>query len=556
MDSAKYSQLLHGVPSFLGTPETGQIAEPTYPLLEVTELGSELRDLSELLTAEERSALRPDEVVVHVHRHEAQLPPSPLTPIEILTKAAGASMPEEIGFMGPTVASVDVSGNNTRSRYEIQHGRDDLIAAMDVKDIFPKLLDTAVVSLASSQGTGYEEFVPGVPYGFERPGSIILVNFEANDPLGLKFRNHKDWRSPFYGSADAPGLFVDAVAHLQSLQPNYLFERTYISKDGIECPMLVAFNNSVRWLVEHMDENPEGLVEYKNPYMNGRGIRNQGWKDSADAIVHKDGEWANSYNGIATIEIQTQAIISLRKAAQIHRQLFNNERLADELEARADNLFTFILENGWVDDELGGHFAMGWDRDDQGSLRRIETKSIDMHNMLRLLDMDDLRQREMAFAVVRNLTSEVMLTRWGSRVMAADEVAYGDLRYHCGVWLDKSNRVAESISMVGLHGLDRRLGGLTTNVVDYFGSVPEHISGEDSEAPVLPKKDVYVFNKRYNEMHLIEQVPPLGQTWGATSELAKERRYGYAPERATAHVLHEFEDKILSELDERFDKAA
>lgn len=531
--------------------EIGQLVEPQYPILDKDEVWDGITDLRDQLTAEERAWLRPEETVIHIHERELALPDRPVTAEEILMKAARADAPRQIGYHGPTVASVGLIAGQPQSRYERQHGRDGLIAADDVKHSHPKLLDAEVVSLAGLQGLEDEPFIPGQPYGFERPGAIILVNFAADDPLGLKFQTRKDWKRRFYGSADAPGLFVNAIADLQAADPGYLFRRTYDAIDGTTYVINHAFDLSVKWLLDRMRDNPEGLVEYHNPYTNGRGMRNQGWKDSADAMVHKNGDWVNAVNGVAPIEIQCQAVISLRKAASIYRGVYENIRLARLLEDRADGLLRFILEKGWVEDERGGYFAMGWDRDEAGRPRRIETRSIDMHSVLRVLDMEDPEHKAMTREVVRTLTGEDMFTRWGSRVMSSREKAYGDLRYHCSVWPDKSNRVAESIGSAGLFGLDRFMGGRTTRLIEAVGCIPEHISGQDSEYPIIPTKDVYVYDRRYNEVHLAEQAPPLGQTWGASSEIGKRDRYRHTPPQAFTAEDQQFESTVVAALQER-----
>jgi len=136
--------------------------------------------------------------------------------------------------------------------------------------------------------------------------------------------------------------------------------------------------------------------------------------------------------------------------------------------------------------------------------------------------------------------------------MSSREKAYGDLRYHCGVWPDKSNRVAEAMSHIGLFGLDRFMGSRTTGLLDNVRCVPEHISGEDSEEPKLPQKDLYVYNTTYKELHLAEQVPPLGQTWGATSEIGKKKRYETIPQHAFAEEARKFEDEIIADIRSRY----
>ena len=135
--------------------------------------------------------------------------------------------------------------------------------------------------------------------------------------------------------------------------------------------------------------------------------------------------------------------------------------------------------------------------------------------------------------------------------MSSQAKAYGHLRYHCGVWPDKSNQVAESMSSIGLFGLDRWMGQRTTALISFLGCIPEHISGQDSEFPILPSRDAYVYNSRYDEVYLAEQMPPLGQTWGASSEIGKAYRYGHCPRAALETADRSFESSIIQTLAER-----
>lgn len=532
--------------------EIGKLAEPIYPILDVSEVWDGGTDLRDQLTPEEQARLRPGEIVVHVHRHELELPKTPITPLQVLMKASGAATPEEIGLNGPTVASVNMEDDGKKSRYQRQHGRDDLHAALDVRHIYPNLLDTTVVSLAGSQGMCDEPFDPDQPYGFEKPGSIILVNFEPDDPLGQKFERRKGWKRRFYASCDAPGLFVDGVAELQAMDPSYLIRRTYEAIDRKTYDINHAFDLSVQWLADRIDGNAQGLVEYSNPYTDGRGMRHQGWKDSFDSMMHKNGTYVDSQYGVAPIEIQCQAIISLRKAAAIYRDIYHDKTKADGLNARADNLFSFILENGYIHDDKGDYFAMGWERNAAGGVRPIETRCIDMHYVLRLLDMNNPAHKEMAFNAVVTLTGEDMLTRWGTRVVSASAAGYGDYRYHCGIWSDKCNREVESFSSIGLHGLDRCVGRQTTELFNTVGCTPEYIAGLDAEYPVFPTMDLYVYNPLYNELYLAEQVPPLYQTWDASSEVGKQERYTRIPRQALDSANRKFENKLITNIIQRY----
>lgn len=127
---------------------------PTYPILDKDEVWDGKFDRRGELSEAERHSLRPpdEEVVIHIDQPEILLPDSPVLPIDIMKRAANVRNYLDIGYMGPTVASVNILDTREASRYQRQHGRDDLIAGQDVKAWFPKLLDTVVVSLAATQG--------------------------------------------------------------------------------------------------------------------------------------------------------------------------------------------------------------------------------------------------------------------------------------------------------------------------------------------------------------------------------------------------------------------
>jgi hypothetical protein len=125
----------------------------------------------------ERKYLKGHEQVVLIKRPKVEMPPEPLAALKVAMKAARAQTPDEIGYNGPTVASINpLEGSNERSRYEAQHGRDDLQAANDLKEDFPQLLDTTIHELANKQGVENEENIPGIPFRQETVGWIILLD--------------------------------------------------------------------------------------------------------------------------------------------------------------------------------------------------------------------------------------------------------------------------------------------------------------------------------------------------------------------------------------------
>jgi glycogen debranching enzyme len=513
---------------------------PKYPILHQREVGEKTTDLKDQLPNYIDGELTDDEIVAHIHIPKPETPDHDLTAEEVVMKAAGAAIPEEIGYNGPTIASINPNESAEESRYGRQHGRDDIYAALDVADVYPQLMYAVADSLADSQGQRNEEYVPGQPFGFEKIGGIILVNNDPEDPLAKKFETYKEWKPRNYASADATPLYITLLRKLEQIEPGYLSDSNP--------KMHRAFSLATKWLIDRTSENPEGLVEYRNPIPSGGGMRHQGWMDSADALVHENGDWIDSRYGVASIDVQSKAYEALRIAANINRK-YGKQELADELDKRADSIREFVIENGWVDDSKGGYFAAGWERQADGSLKRINLKTIDMASPLMgtMLKGDDPRFKPLIHKAIRSIHQPDMKTRWGLRARSNLEISYGHLWYHCAVWPDKTGRVAAAMSNHGFYGLDRNLGNRCSRVFSVTGVFPEHISGEDSLYPVVPDADVYVYNRRYNELHLKTLAAPLAQTWDATDEIGRKYRYEHViPRRAEDPEKRAFEDEILA----------
>ena len=67
--------------------------------------------------------------------------------------------------------------------------------------------------------------------------------------------------------------------------------------------LLPALERALTWLTEYGDTDGDGFLEYLDA--SGRGLANQGWKDSADAIRFSDGRIAEG--PIALCEVQGYA---------------------------------------------------------------------------------------------------------------------------------------------------------------------------------------------------------------------------------------------------------
>jgi hypothetical protein len=527
------------------------IAEPKYPILSIDELplGRDEPDKRNSLPTSVTEYMGPELKVVFIHEHEVEWPNRSVSALEVCMRAARASRPEDIGYRGPTMASISFGEGDNNSRYPDPHGRDDIQAAADLFEQFPRLPKTTAITLAESQGTENETYTPGQPFGQERVGSTVLVDRNSRSAIAQKFERRLHWKPRYYGSVDATPSFINLLARLHKYEPGFLLKNSYKSAEpGAPFHLMsVAFDRALYWLEQNADEH-HGLISYSNPVKNG-GIRNQGWRDSDAAMVHKDGTWASDGLGIAPIEVAGISFDAWRNSANILRDVHKDGKKASEIEERAWDLQKKVITNGFVHTDEGGYFASGFDWDQHGRLQPIETATSAMGRLLKsqILVSDNPEVQEMAGHTITKLFSPEMITRWGIRTMASDERSYVPFLYHNGpVWPHDTNEIAAGLSNHEYFGLDRIVGALTTNLHEHTGVFLEHAPGNDPAEIRIPPRDTYVYNKDHDVMYLFEQVPPPGQTWAASTEVNKQNRYKkYKKQR----VLHAVKPKKL-----RFEK--
>lgn len=529
-----------------------------YPILDVHDLGPAVKDLRYLLPVEDQRMFGRKDKVVHIHVPEVFYPeelPSAIMAIKDLTGSASLA---EVGKQGPSIASLSTSENKgveAMSKYEVVHGRDALRVAFDLHDQYPDFLMAAtIISLAEQQGLADEKYVEGQPCRQEEKGRIMLLNRGDDDPVGRRFSEKLGWGWPFYGSIDATPSFIIAIATELNHDPRFL-DRRYSGRDGQERRIKDALDMAVDWLLQKTaktEENPEGLLEFKNKAPKGEGgILNQAWKDSAGAYVHADGSWANHDKGIASVEVQGLAYDALIYAAQIYRNLSDQKRAA-LLEERAADLRKVVLDKFWVQDERGGYFALGTDRDENGNLRVMKVRTSNMGQLLasQLLKGDEPEVKAKVEATVRTLFSPEMLSRWGIRTLSNREAAFRKEGYHVGsVWLWDNDAVGAGLDNHGYHGLARYLWGLSLEVINKTKMFPEFIQGGDEPEPQLNKREIYVWDEEALVLHLWEQLPQQIQAWSVSSALATKRRNFYVQLRHAVELRkQELEDQLLATL--------
>src|ERR1044072_3642605 len=136
----------------------------------------------------------------------------------------------------------------------------------------------------------------------------------------------------YYGSVDSTPLFV--------LLAGLYFERT--NDEATLRELWPAIEAALSWIDGPGDRDKDGFVEYFR--QTDKGLANQGWKDSHDAIFHADGRMAAG--PIALAEVQGYVYAAKHLAARCAQRLGRTER-ARKLEAEAARLAERFEEAFW-----------------------------------------------------------------------------------------------------------------------------------------------------------------------------------------------------------------
>jgi glycogen debranching enzyme len=226
----------------------------------------------------------------------------------------------------------------------------------------------------------------------------------------------------YYGSVDSTPLFVIlAGAYYERTGDLAFVEQIW--------PNLVR---ALRWMDDHGDADRDGFVEYlrKSP----KGLKNQGWKDSLDAIFHADGSLAEG--AIALCEVQGYVFAARQRGAEL-ADLLGEHQMASHLRIQAETLRKQFEEQFWCE-ELSMY---GLALDGSKQLCRVRTSNA-AHALFAGI-ADPTRAARMA----EQLLGEAFFSGWGIRTVATTELRYNPMSYHNGsVWPHENAMIALGLS--------------------------------------------------------------------------------------------------------------
>jgi len=293
-------------------------------------------------------------------------------------------------------------------------GRDSLISSFQTLALNPTLARGTLRSLAACQGQvecADNDEQPGKILHEQRCGEMSVsgeVAFGRN-----------------YGSVDATPLFIILLSeYFQWTGDRELLEEMR--------PSLTA---ALNWLIEYGDMDGDGLIEYRRK--TEKGLLNQGWKDSGDAMAHADGTLAQA--PIALVEEQGYAADAFRRAASLMRLLADSEQ-ADRLTECSSDLMRKMEQSFWLAENQ--YYAMALDRDK----RPLAVISSNPGHLLFTHTIQDQRTRH----VVTKLTGHGLFSGWGIRTLSEEERTYNPMSYHRGsVWPHDNSLTAFGMARYG-----------------------------------------------------------------------------------------------------------
>jgi glycogen debranching enzyme len=306
--------------------------------------------------------------------------------------------------------------------YSTTFGRDGLITALQLLWLDPSIGRGVLRRLAAYQAKADDprtEAQPGKILHEMRSGEMAALH---EIPFGL-----------YYGSVDSTPLFV--------LLAGMYAERT--GDDALLRELWPAVEAALRWIDGPGDADGDGFVEYE--YRGGRGLVNQGWKDSEDAVFHADGSLAQGR--IALAEVQGYVFAAKRVAARCAWRLGRPE-LAEKLERDADLLAEQFNAAFWCP-ELET-YALALD----GAKRPCRVRTSNAGQVL----FTGIAPPERARLVAEGLLRPRMFSGWGIRTLAADEARYNPMSYHNGsVWPHDNALIALGFAHYGLRSAIHRV---------------------------------------------------------------------------------------------------
>ena len=332
-------------------------------------------------------------------------------------------------------------------------GRDAVISSFQALAFRPQIAVETLSVLAAYQAKEDD------PWRDAEPGKI-LHELRIGEMAGAGELPH----TPYYGSVDSTPLWLI----LLGATFDWTGDRALV--DRLWPNVLAALN----WIDRYGDLDGDGFVEYQR--RSERGLLNQGWKDSSDAIRDRAGRGPTM--PVALAEVQGYVFDAKRRMAAL-ATVRGEDDLARRLSAEAEALRARFEDAFWVEDQR--YYAMALD----GEKRRLDAIASNAGQCLWTGIASPARARDVA----DRLMGPAMFSGWGIRTYAEDQPGYNPIGYHTGsVWPHDTSLIAAGLKGYGFDEESNRLVGHVFQAAQHFEDyrLPELFCGFDRDQSSLP----------------------------------------------------------------------
>ncbi|MGH9488474.1 MAG: glycogen debranching N-terminal domain-containing protein [Terriglobales bacterium] len=343
--------------------------------------------------------------------------------------------------------------------YVATFGRDILTAAWQSALLGPDILHGALHLLRELQGRrtdNWRDEQPGKMLHEAHTGPLSVLNYR---PQGR-----------YYGSFNTSPFYIIVLSEFLHWTGDRETTLGYLD----------AAKKTLAWMDRYGHPGHKHFFAFQT--RSSQGVKNQGWKDSGDALIYPGG--AIVADPIATCEIQGYAYEAKLRMAELF--WLANERAAaarvlwqaHELKKRFNDVF-------WMPED--NYFAMALDP---------------KHRLVRSIGSDPgdalatgIIAREYVQKTVERLFAPDMFTGWGIRTLSSQHVAFNPYSYHRGsVWPAENAAIGVGLRRYGHTDRLAQLMRAQMAVAERFQFVrfPEVICGhahslQQPFPPVYPK---------------------------------------------------------------------
>lgn len=326
-------------------------------------------------------------------------------------------------------------------------GRDSLASSWQAALLSTAMMRGTLAELPKTQGTKIDDWRD------EQPGKF--VHELHTDPRAmLNFNLH----ARYYGGVTASIYCPIAVSAVWHWTGNKQLVQRYVR------PAL----DGLAWADKYLFDGT-GFYRYRTH--SKQGEKNQGWKDSTDAIVYPDGSQIK--NPLGTCEMQAFVYASKIHLSELlwwlgetapAKRLF---REAYELKKRFNDFF-------WMETE--GY--LGTAIDDHGRL--VRSIASDPGHCL----ASGIVEPVMGLRIAERMMRQDLFSGWGVRTLSSEHPAFNPFSYHCGsVWPVENAVFVLAFARYGFHDKMQLLARAmfeTASIFKYY-RLPEVFAGHSRD---------------------------------------------------------------------------